>query len=351
MHDSLSQVDPFALTRQLIEIESPTFHENAVGKFLVETLTALGYAVETMPVPQPDPALVPGAGTLPRFNVYAVPPETNPEIVFSTHMDTVPPHVPFREDDDFLYGRGACDAKGIIAAQICASQQLLAQDIPTGLLFLVGEERDSAGAKVANRKPRGSRYLINGEPTDSRLALASKGSLRVDLRAHGKMAHSAYPELGESAIAKLVEVLHDIQQLELPVEETIGPSTLNIGLIAGGRAPNVVPDEAEAHLLIRLVGPAEAMKQLIESTVASRVDISYSFEVPLVRMRALGDIPTMIANFTTDIPSLTAWGEPFLLGPGSIHVAHTPNERISRQELLDCIELYVRLAGMLAAIA
>jgi len=342
-------IDPFALTRQLIEIESPTFHENAVGEFLAATLKDLGYAVDRMPVPQPDPRLVPGAGTEPRFNLYAAPPDVTPEIVFSTHMDTVPPYVPYREDASFLYGRGACDAKGIIAAQIVAALRLLEEGIPTGLLFLVGEERDSAGAKVANTQPRGSRYLINGEPTDSRLALASKGSLRVDLRARGRMAHSAYPELGESAIATLVEVLHDIQQLSLPVEETIGPSTLNIGLISGGRAPNVIADAAEAHLLVRLVGPAKEVKHLIEDTVASRVEVSYSFEVPLIRMRALGELPTMIANFTTDIPSLTAWGEPFLLGPGSIHVAHTPDERLSKEEMLRCIDLYIEVATELAS--
>lgn len=346
---SSNSIDPFALTRQLIEIESPTFHENAVGEFLAATLEDLDYDVERMPVPQPDPKLVPGAGTEPRFNIYAIPSGSAPEIVFSTHMDTVPPHVPYREDEDFLYGRGACDAKGIIAAQIAASLRLAAQEIPTGLLFLVGEERDSAGAKVANTQPRGSRYLINGEPTDNRLALASKGSLRVDLRARGRMAHSAYPELGESAIAKLVEALHDIQQLALPVEETIGFSTLNIGLVSGGCAPNVIADAAEAHLLIRLVGPADEVKQLLESTVGSRAEVSYSFEVPLVRMRPLDDLPTMIANFTTDIPSLTAWGEPFLLGPGSIHVAHTPEERISREELLRCIDLYVGVATQLAS--
>jgi len=346
---SSKHIDPFALTRQLIEIESPTFHENAVGEFLVGTLRELGYNVETMSVPQPDPRLVPGAGLEPRFNVYAVPPGPTPEIVFSTHMDTVPPYVPYREDSDFIYGRGACDAKGIIAAQIAASLLLWDRGIPIGLLFLVGEERDSAGAKVANTQPKGSRYLINGEPTDSRLALASKGSLRVDLRARGRMAHSAYPELGESAIAKLVEVLHDIQQISLPIEETIGPSTLNIGLISGGRAPNVIADAAEAHLLIRLVGPADEIKQMVETTVGSRAEISYSFEVPLVRMRTLGGLPTMIANFTTDIPSLTAWGEPFLLGPGSIHVAHTPDERLSKEEMLRCIDLYVRVATELAS--
>jgi acetylornithine deacetylase len=213
-----------------------------------------------------------------------------------------------------------------------------------GLLFVVGEERDSAGAKVANQHPRGSRFLINGEPTDNRLALATKGALRVELRARGRMAHSAYPELGESAIDKLVEALSDIKKMELPVEEEIGPSTLNIGLIAGGYAPNVIADKAEAHLLIRTVGPSEEIKQEIVRVVGERAEVSFSLDLSCVRMRRVGGLPTMIAKFATDIPSLTAWGEPFLLGPGSIHVAHTPDERICKRELLECVDLYVDLA-------
>jgi acetylornithine deacetylase len=209
---------------------------------------------------------------------------------------------------------------------------------------VVGEERDSAGAKVANENPRGSRFLINGEPTDNRLALASKGCLRVELRAHGRMAHSAYPELGESAIDKLLAALHDVQALDLPVVEGVGETTLNIGLIEGGRAPNVIADKAEAHLLVRLVGPAEDIKSAIVATVGDRADVEFSLELPFVQMRAVEGMATMVAKFTTDIPSLTNWGEPFLLGPGSIHVAHTPDERIRKSELLECVELYVRLA-------
>jgi acetylornithine deacetylase len=192
--------------------------------------------------------------------------------------------------------------------------------------------------------PKGSKFLINGEPTDNRLALASKGALRVELRAKGRMAHSAYPELGESAIDKLIAALHDVMALPLPVEPEIGESTLNIGLIEGGRAPNVIADKAEAHLLIRLVGPADETKQAIIKTVGNRADVDFSLELPFVRMRKVGNLPTMIAKFTTDIPSLTAWGEPFLLGPGSIHVAHTPAEKIAKRELREAVDLYVDLA-------
>jgi acetylornithine deacetylase len=262
-------------------------------------------------------------------------------------MDTVPPFFGAKEDDEFLYGRGSCDAKGIIAAQIAAADQLRDAGIKVGLLFLVGEERDSAGAIVANESPKGSKFLINGEPTDNRIAIASKGALRVELRAKGRMAHSAYPELGESAIDKLVGTLHDILAMPLPAEAEIGPSTLNIGLISGGYAPNVISDKAEAHILIRTVGPSDGIKQSLTAIVGDRADLDFSLDLPFVRMRKVGDLPTMIASFTTDIPALTAWGEPYLLGPGSIHVAHTPHEKIAKKELLEAVDLYVELASSL----
>src|SRR5271154_958080 len=337
-------IDPVELTKRLVNIESTTYHEGPAGFFLHEYLESQRYQVERMAVDQPDRANTPGAGTGERFNVYAAMAGVTPDVVLSTHMDTVPPFFGCTEDDEFLYGRGTCDAKGIIAAQVAAADRLREAGVKIGLLFVVGEERDSAGAAVANLSPKGSRFLINGEPTDNRLALASKGALRVELRAKGRMAHSAYPELGESAIDKLIEALHDVLAMPLPVEPEIGPSTLNIGLIEGGRAPNVIADNAGAHLLIRLVGPAEETKANIIRTVAGRAAGAFTLELPYVRMRKVGDLPTMVAKFTTDIPSLTAWGEPFLLGPGSIHVAHTPAERIAEKELLEAGDLYVDLA-------
>ena len=337
-------IDPIQLTKQLVDIESTTYHEGLAGAFLYEYLTSQKYAVERMEVAQPDHASTPGAGHDERFNVYAALPGVTPDVVLSTHMDTVPPYFGCTEDDEFLYGRGTCDAKGIIAAQVAAADRLRDAGVKVGLLFVVGEERDSAGAAVANLHPKGSRFLINGEPTDNRLALASKGALRVEIRAKGRMAHSAYPELGESAIDKLVEALHDVLTMPLPVEPEIGPSTLNIGLVQGGRAPNVIADKAEAHLLIRLVGPSEVIRESILKTVGDRADVTFSLDLPFVRMRKVGYLPTMIAKFTTDIPSLTAWGEPFLLGPGSIHVAHTPAEKLAKKELLEAVELYVDLA-------
>ncbi|MBN9616616.1 MAG: peptidase dimerization protein [Acidobacteriales bacterium 59-55] len=340
-------IDPIQLTKQLVDIDSTTYHEGRAGAFLYEFLTAEGYAVEKMMVEQPELNLTPGGGTEERFNVYAALPGVTPDVVLSTHMDTVPPYFGAREDDEFIHGRGTCDAKGIIAAQIAAADRLRAAGVKVGLLFVVGEERDSAGAKVANQFPKGSKFLINGEPTENRLALATKGALRVELRCSGKMAHSAYPELGESAIDKLLEALNDVRALPLPIEPEIGPSTLNIGLIEGGRAPNVIADKAEAHLLFRTVGPSQEIKDLVLKTVGDRAKVTFSLDMTYVRMRKVGKLPTMIAKFATDIPSLTNWGEPFLLGPGSIHVAHTPDEKISKKELLECVELYVELATSL----
>jgi acetylornithine deacetylase len=345
----LMAIDPIELTRQLVNIHSTTYHEHDAAIFLDGFLTAQGWAVERMPVPRPAPG-TPGAdGGGDRFNVYASMPGVTPEVVLSTHMDTVPPFIPCTEDDEFLYGRGTCDAKGIIAAQVAAAERLRDAGVRVGLLFVVGEERDSAGAKVANTQPRGSRFLINGEPTDNRLALASKGCLRVELYAEGRMAHSAYPELGESAIDKLVATLADIAKLDLPLVEGIGDTTLNVGIISGGRAPNVIADKAQAHLLIRLVGPSDEIKVALLRAVAGRTRVEFSLELPFVQMRRVGRLPTMVAKFTTDIPSLTAWGEPFLLGPGSIHVAHTPFEKLARKELLEAVDLYVELAQQLLA--
>ena len=264
-------------------------------------------------------------------------------------MDTVPPYIPFSEDADFMYGRGVSDAKGIIAAQAAAAEALRAQGSRVGLLFVSGEERDSAGAKVANLAPKGSRFLIDGEPTDNRLALASKGALRAVFRAAGKMAHSAYPELGESAVHNLVEVLARVLKLELPVTEDVGPSTLNIGQISGGYAPNVIADKAEAQVLVRLVGDSAPVRAALIRAAGDLAEVDFTLEIPFVRLRAVHGYPTMIAKFTTDIPQLSNWGEPLLLGPGSIHVAHTPREKLSKKELLEAVELYIQVVQQLLA--
>jgi acetylornithine deacetylase len=336
-------VEPIRLTRQLCEIESTTYHEGAVGDFLADFLTRRGWEVEKTPVPQPSESSTAGE----RWNIYASVVGQRPDLVFSTHIDTVPPYIPFSEDAEFLYGRGVCDAKGILAAQIVAAEALRAVGFRVGLLFVSGEERDSAGAEAANLRPKGSRFLINGEPTDNRLALASKGTLRAVFRSTGKMAHSAYPELGESAVHKLIEALGKVLVLSLPVTEDVGPSTLNIGEIQGGHAPNVIADQAEAQVMVRLVGDSAPVRAALVEAAAGLAEVEFTLEIPFVRLRAVEGLPTMIAKFTTDIPKLSNWGEPLLLGPGSIHVAHTLGEKLAKRELLEAVELYIKVARQL----
>ena len=342
-----SSVEPVQLTRRLVDIESITYNEEAVGAFLADLLAARGFVVERMPVEQHRES----RSESQRFNFYACEPGCTPAVVFSTHMDTVPPFIPSSEDEQFIYGRGSCDAKGIIAAQIAAAERLRHAGIHTGLLFVVGEERDSAGAKTANERAPGSRFLINGEPTDNRVALASKGALRAVIRATGKMAHSAYPELGESATHKMVEALRRILQIPLPVTPDVGPSTLNVGTISGGHAPNVIADQAEAQILVRLVGPSEEIRRAIENAVEGLATVDFTLEIPFQRLRAIEGLPTMVAAFTTDIPWLSNWGEPVLMGPGSIHVAHTPHEKLAKAELFAAIDLYVQVAKQVVGAA
>jgi acetylornithine deacetylase len=328
----------FALTRRMIDIESITPNESAVGEFLFDELRRRGFEARKMPVE--------GA----RANVLATwPGHGRPEIVFSTHMDTVPPFIASSEDETRIYGRGSCDAKGIIAAQILAAEKLRGAGVFVGLLFLVGEERDSIGAKLANQQPIGARFMINGEPTENKLALASKGALHVELVARGKMAHSAYPELGESAIDKLVEALHRLHGMKLPEDAEVGPCTKNVGSIQGGRAPNVISDFAKADLFYRLVGPAEALRREITNAVGELAEVRFTRETPFVRLRTLDGLPTMVAAFTTDVPSLTNWGEPLLLGPGSIHVAHTAGEFVEKAQLVEAVEIYCSMAKRLGA--
>ncbi len=330
------QLDLVNFTRQLVDIESITGNEKEVGEFLYAEMQRQGLTVSRMPV-EGD-----------RRNIWAVwPGHPRPEIVLSTHMDTVPPFIPSSEDDTRVYGRGSCDAKGIIAAQTAAALRLHEQGIHVGLLFVVGEERDSLGAHVANEHPQGAKFLINGEPTENRLALASKGTLRAEITARGKMAHSAYPELGESAIDKLLPALARLRAMPLPSDPDVGPCTLNIGLIEGGRAPNVIPDYAHADLLYRLIGPSDDLRRQIVATAGSAVEVEFPLELKFLRFRTIEGLPTMVAKFTTDIPKLTNWGEPLLIGPGSIHVAHTEGEFIPKSELHEAVDLYCKIANRL----
>jgi len=330
-------MDPIRLTRQLVDIDSTTGEEAAVGAALYDELYRLGYTVHKMPVAHM------------RFNLQATLEGKPPDLIFSTHMDTVPPFIPSSEDHENIYGRGSCDAKGIIAAQIAACERLRNQGAAIGMLFLVGEERDSLGAKTANESPPGNRFLINGEPTENKIAIASKGALRVEIIGRGKMAHSAYPELGDSAINRLLDALNRLREMKLPENPEVGPTTMNIGLLEGGRAPNVIADHARAHLLYRLVGPSDELRKEILERIAGLAEAEFVLEIPFVKLRTVPGVETMVAAFTTDIPALSTWGEPVLLGPGSIHVAHTERECISKKQLHQAIDLYCDVAKKLLA--
>lgn len=330
----------FELTRRLIDIESVTPNEREIGDFLWHRLSGMAG--------QFDGKAERMAVESRRENVFIA--FGDPIVVLSTHMDTVPPFIPSREDEDHIWGRGACDTKGIIAAMITAAEELLASGTRNfGLLFVVGEERNSAGAHVAASNPRGSKFLVNGEPTGNKLALGAKGALRYEIEARGRMAHSAYPELGESAIDKLLDALERIRRIKLPCDDVLGPCTLNIGTIAGGRAPNVISDEAQAEIMIRIVGDVTELRTQIAAAVAPYARAREVLLIPAMRLSALDGFETTIVAFTTDIPAFgDSWGRPFLIGPGSIQVAHTSEERISKSELMDAVGLYRQLVERLS---
>ena len=330
----------YELTKTLIDIESITDNEKHVGNYLFDHLSELaarhqGGTVERIEV-APD-----------RFNVFAC--WGQPVVTLSTHMDTVPPFFPATEDDEYIWGRGACDTKGIISAMIFAADALLTTGLRNiGLLFVVGEERNSVGAYTAAKQPRGSRFLINGEPTENKLALGSKGALRYEIIAKGRMAHSAYPQLGESAIEKLLDALQNIRKVKLPVDSVLGPSTMNIGTLTGGRAPNVIPDHAKAEIFVRLVDDGNATNSGIQAAVKGSAEAVEVLRIPAVRLGSLDGFETTIVSYTTDIPAFGgAWGQPFLIGPGTIHVAHTTEERVPKKQLAESVRLYQRMVRQL----
>jgi acetylornithine deacetylase len=325
-------VDPVALARRLIDVDSTTGREGEVAALLAGYLRERGYSVLEQPLDRN------------RSNVIAAVGE--PRLVFSTHLDCVPPFFPSRQEGDLLYGRGACDAKGILAAQVAAAERLRAShDTRVGLLFVAGEERGSDGAMAANKIGSRSEFLINGEPTDNRLGAATRGVYRVRLVATGRAAHSGYPELGESAIEKLLDALIALRSAAWPENEELGRTHYTIGLLAGGVAPNVVPPKAEAEVTFRSVGHHDEIRRVLRDTVTHRAAIEEIVEVPAVRLRTQAGYETGVFAYTTDIPFLNNWGTPLLLGPGSIHVAHTDREHVKIQELLDAVDLYARLAA------
>jgi acetylornithine deacetylase len=332
-------MDPFQLTRALVDIESVTPNEEKIGLFLFDYLKEIaartGGHVERFEV---EPK---------RYNLLAQ--WGDPIVTLSTHIDTVPPFFASREDSEFIWGRGACDTKGIIASMIHAVEALVADGVRgVALLFVVGEERNSAGAYAAAKIPRGSRFLINGEPTENKLALGSKGALRYEIVAHGRMAHSAYPHLGESAIEKLLDALEKIRRIPMPSDSILGASTLNIGTIQGGRAPNVIPDHARAEVFFRLVDSGDGIRSAVANASKGLVEANEVLYIPAVHLGSVSGLETTVVSYTTDIPAFDGrWGQPFLFGPGSIHFAHTDQERIPKTELLEAIGIYQKLVRQL----
>lgn len=330
----MDPVDVVGLARTLIDIESTTGQEGPVARVLADYLRGRGYSVLEQPV----------AGD--RINVVAAVGE--PALVFSTHFDCVPPFFPSRVDGGILHGRGACDAKGILAAQVAAAERLRAAgETRIGLVFVAGEERGSDGAKAANTIASRSKYLINGEPTELKLGLATRGCFRVRLTARGKAAHSGYPQLGESAIEKLMDVLLSLRAADWPADPELGRTHYTVGLIAGGVAPNVIPPHAEAEVFFRTVGDHDALRATLHAAVAGRVDVQEILELPAVRLHTVPGFETEVFAYFSDVPFLSKWGTPLLLGPGTIHVAHTDHEHVAIADLERAVDLYADLATSL----
>lgn len=326
--------DVVALAAELLAIESPTGDEGRAVDFVARWLVARGWNVTVQEV-------TPGRG-----NVWAS--RAGGGVTLSTHLDTVPPFIRPSLEGDRLFGRGACDAKGIVAAMLVAAEQLVAEgEERVDLLFVVGEEKGSDGARAANQLPATSCFLINGEPTESKLATGAKGSLRVTLRTRGRAAHSAYPHLGASAIEPLLALLPEVRQLPLPTDPVLGETTVNIGTFHGGTEANVIPDRAESEIMFRLVGDVGEIKRQVEQWVGDRAEIEYGSHIPAQRFHTIPGFPSAPVAFTTDIPLLDRWGTPLLFGPGSIHVAHTPGEFIDIRELREAVSAYARLVRAL----
>lgn len=328
--------DVVALAAELMALDSTSGREAAVVDFVARWLVARDWNVTVQEV------------TSGRGNVWAS--RAGGGVTLSTHLDTVPPYIRPSLEGDRLRGRGACDAKGIAAAMLVAADELRAQgEDHVDLLLLVGEEKNSDGARAANRLPATSRFLINGEPTESLLASGAKGSLRVTLRTTGKAAHSAYPQLGRSAIEPMLDLLPTLRDLPLPHDPVLGHTTVNIGTLRAGTEANIVPDRAEAELMFRLVGDVSEVRAELEKWVAGRAHIEYGSHIPAMRFHTIEGFPAAPVSYTTDIPLLDRWGTPLLFGPGSIHVAHTPDESIDLRELREAVPAYLRLVRAVLA--
>lgn len=326
--------DVVALAAELLAIQSSTGAEGEAVEFVSRWLIARGWSVELQEVSKG------------RANVWAT--RKGRGVTLSTHLDTVPPYIPPREEKGKLYGRGSADAKGIAAAMMAAADRLAkAGEERVDLLFVVGEEQGSDGARAANRLSPTSKYLVNGEPTESKLASGAKGSQRVILRFRGRAAHSAYPELGKSAIEPMLELLPTLRRQKLPVDKDLGTTTVNIGVIKAGTAGNIIPEHAEVELMFRLVGDVAPIKKLVEEWVGDLAEIEYGSFIPAQKFETIPGFEIAPVSYTSDIPLLTKWGKPLMFGPGSIHVAHTSEEFIALDELRNAVDAYERIVRAL----
>lgn len=326
-----ARTDVVELAARMMEIDSTSGREGELVDWLETYLTGTDWRVRRIPVTAGRDVLLATSGADAR-------------VTLSTHLDTVPPFIPPRLDGDTLWGRGACDAKGIAAAMILAAGQLRARRVPVGLLFVVGEEVTHDGAEAANSVRNSNAVLINGEPTESTLAIGTKGAMRFTIRTQGQAAHSAYPQLGRSALTELVRLLAEMETIELPRDERLGESTINIGMVNGGVADNVLAPEAEARLMARLVTAPETMETLLRRWIGSRAELEIGITVPPVLLGTLPGYPTSVAAYATDIPKLSNWGTPYLYGPGSIHLAHRDDEHVGIAELRAAVDAYADIA-------
>jgi acetylornithine deacetylase len=326
----------FELARQLMTIPSVTGNELEVGNFLTSYLSTAGYRVERQAV-EPE-----------RFNVIAT--AGRPRVLFCTHIDTVPPVLPIGEDQDFLYGRGACDTKGIIAAMLEAGDRLRSSGVQDyGYLFVVGDETNGSGAKAANTLKWDNEFVVVGEPTGNKLARAQKGTFMAELSVQGKAAHSGYPEAGVSAIEGLWKVLGDCRSADWGDDPLLGKGTFNIGTFNGGQAFNIIPASSVATIMIRTIEPPDAVEAKMRSLIGDRAGMKVLGGARPYLMHVVEGFETTVVSFGSDVPYLGKLGKPLLIGPGSILDAHTAHEKISKQELMAGAALYERLARTLLA--
>lgn len=323
----MAPLDPVALAEHLVEVESTSGREGPALERMEAVLRERNWRLARIPVSDG------------RWNILATSGDA-PRVTLSTHLDTVPPFIPPRRANGRLYGRGSCDAKGIAAAMTVAAERVRANGVSVALLFVVGEETTHDGAEAANRHQTSSQVLINGEPTEGQLAVGTKGVLCATVRTTGKAAHSAYPHLGRSAIADLVRLLARLEQVEFPADPELGPTTVNVGRIAGGVADNVMAPHAEARLMARLVGPAAEVEARLRAWAGTDAELSFDTMVPAVHLSTVPGFPTGVVAYATDVPKLTNWGKPYLYGPGSIHVAHTDDESVAEAELHAAVDGY-----------